>query len=461
MISDHTSAFRGAAFLVILLAPFAAGNAQKARWTVTREPGAVQTAGGVELTGIERGTVSPKGTFVGIDRKTQTLIVVDPNGTSASRLGRQGRGPGEYEFVQMLSYLGDTLALFDPLVQRLTFFFNGKLLRSEQLDEISRRPPNHMVFPFALLSDGTLLGNDMGEGTHGMAVAAPPAGGASGAGEARVTRRIGGGGGAGEPVTIGDGPGGGGGGGGMAVVAFRSGSSGPNLEMLHGPRPIKHVRIARPSQRPAGKTLLIGDGFALTERMDAFFVSAPNNKPGFHGAQPWIDGDLLSVSPSGHMYVKVERKSVESGGNAAYTVTARTPKGQAYKTSVPYKPIELSDAVIDKWMKMYITDEAAKNFASVSAARQAALQALVRPKYVPPVVQARVAADGSVWLERNVMRGPNDPRQWDVLDPQGKYIATATTPAMFKPIVFMKDRIWGSEPDDDGNPQIVRYRINH
>ena len=78
----------------------------------------------------------------------QQLRVFDSTGRPAGVIGRKGRGPGEFESITEMGFLGDTTYVLDALLRRISWFTaTGEFIGSLQ---VTLSP-----FPRALFPDGT------------------------------------------------------------------------------------------------------------------------------------------------------------------------------------------------------------------------------------------------------------------------------------------------------------------
>lgn len=72
-------------------------------------------------------------------------------------IGRKGEGPGEFLRLGGLGFLGDTLWVVDPQLQRVSFFGRGgRVIQSSRM-VLPGRDPYLTSLPFTLLKDGSAL----------------------------------------------------------------------------------------------------------------------------------------------------------------------------------------------------------------------------------------------------------------------------------------------------------------
>ena len=97
------------------------------------------------------------------ERQLTAIRAFDAQGRYLYSIGRRGAGPGEFEWVQGIGLLGDTLWATDGNQRRVTYFdLSGKVQRTVRLTPLpSRGAPTEAVFfpyPVVLVSGDTMLG---------------------------------------------------------------------------------------------------------------------------------------------------------------------------------------------------------------------------------------------------------------------------------------------------------------
>lgn len=97
--------------------------------------------------------IADEGTLVVHDHNPEpSLMAFDAGGRFLHRIGREGRGPGEYLVIRALGFLGDTLWITDPRQRRVTWYREGELVRVETWGE-----PDLVASPVAFLEGGTVV----------------------------------------------------------------------------------------------------------------------------------------------------------------------------------------------------------------------------------------------------------------------------------------------------------------
>jgi hypothetical protein len=101
--------------------------------------------------------LGPNGRVYAFDRGPRLITSCDSAGLHCTRIGRFGKGPGEYDQVSAFGFIGDTLWVSEAFPRRFTYFsLDGKLIR------VFSQPKNPAGFSQALditgfLSDGSAI----------------------------------------------------------------------------------------------------------------------------------------------------------------------------------------------------------------------------------------------------------------------------------------------------------------
>lgn len=113
---------------------------------------------------VGRVLVGPHGEIVVPIVQDMQLRVYDSTGKRIGATGQRGAGPGEFESLNVIGWLGDTLWVTDRTLRRTTFIGPDlKLLRSEawpQGETASADSEERVLFfdPIALAGDGSVIG---------------------------------------------------------------------------------------------------------------------------------------------------------------------------------------------------------------------------------------------------------------------------------------------------------------
>jgi hypothetical protein len=78
------------------------------------------------------------------------------------------------------------------------------------------------------------------------------------------------------------------------------------------------------------------------------------------------------------------------------------------------------------------------------------------PAYKPPFIEAHASGDGEIWVWRH-LAGESPEREWDVLNAQGKRIATLRTPNNQRVLAVTRTRVYVTRVDADGLNWIEAY----
>lgn len=100
------------------------GDAASA-WSVAAQPrldvGDREDGDSVVFTGVQDARLLPNGLLAVADGGTSTIRFFDAQGTLVHRVGRRGRGPGEFTSgMQFMDFAGDSVAVWDPGQSRWT-----------------------------------------------------------------------------------------------------------------------------------------------------------------------------------------------------------------------------------------------------------------------------------------------------------------------------------------------------
>ena len=107
------------------------------------------------LTRVNGIAVGPSGELFVADELEAGIALIDANGTFLRRIGRPGRGPGEFGRLLRIGLIGDTLWAVDSALRRLVFFD----LRGDHLRTIAAQNPDSVhwpEFPLAILPQAVL-----------------------------------------------------------------------------------------------------------------------------------------------------------------------------------------------------------------------------------------------------------------------------------------------------------------
>jgi hypothetical protein len=171
---------------------------------------------------------------------------------------------------------------------------------------------------------------------------------------------------------------------------------------------------------------------------------------------PWADGDMFITSSDGAVQAIIRRKP-NSAAPHTYSVIVSGAAGKIWQRDIPYEPIAITAADIDVAWDRFRSEGELKPGTSEEMARKAFDDSIRPPLHMPAVHSAVVSSDTTLWI-RTAGRG--DSARWEVFDRQGNLVAKMTMPATFDALAASHNALWGTERAEDGEPQIVRYRVN-
>jgi hypothetical protein len=163
---------------------------------------------------------------------------------------------------------------------------------------------------------------------------------------------------------------------------------------------------------------------------------------------------LLRTSPDGNYITRIDRAVPVAGSPPTYVVTRLQPNGGVHwNTAVPYTPRMIPRGLIDS-----LATAGATSAGKVEDEfRKAYLARLGSLSTYPPVQEARVGADGTVFVKREAIGGN---AQWDVLNSKGKLVGALSLPNASNILCGNATRIWVSETTPADEIFITRYRLS-
>lgn len=236
------------------------------------------------------------------------------------------------------------------------------------------------------------------------------------------------------------------GGGALVPMGERSGT--PILRWRAGERP--DTLTVMPTLRRLGGPILSSGGRVMATEKQAAFERTPR----------WF---------------------ASSGGNVSivqstpYRVDRVGPDGALRMGPIiPYDSVQVGAAERAEWLRMQagaqgptvVIDPAARQRAQAQGRTRemapgnapralAGEEAWDFPRFKPAWVDAQMAPDGSIWIERS--RPANSPRQYDVVDEAGRVVQRVELPADRELAGFGARSLYLSRTDQDGLITIERY----
>lgn len=132
-----------------------------------------ETGPAYEFTEISQ-VVARSGAVYVVQNGVPEIRVFDSHGQHLRTIGRRGGGPGEFDVLQSIGFLADTLWSIDPNLRRLSLFSpTGALILTIPIErvpaELGANGQFYFAYPMALMGDGSILGFG---GSTGRAIAA-------------------------------------------------------------------------------------------------------------------------------------------------------------------------------------------------------------------------------------------------------------------------------------------------
>jgi hypothetical protein len=350
-------------------------------------------------------TVSPSGTVYLSDFRGRGVAwMYSSEGKLLGRLGRAGKGPGEFESLEIVGFRGDTVFASDAMLDRLTYFDRkGNVIGT--VTPILTKSPIPPTTTAAHLREGTL-----------------------------VIRKI-----------MADGS--------VFVFDTRSAPVPALGPMSAAPTAWVHLRIAR-SELGKKDPAQILDTLAVVNVNKPFKGIVKIGGMPSRIQQPWDDSDLAEASSNGAIYAYVQR-TVAAGEKPSYTMLIRSPARVLGKGSIAYAPVSITDEDVETLRTQFISNlsSAQKAAAGEGAIKNAFDESLYRPAHKPAVSALLVGNDSTVWVRR---QPSSQTVTWELYNTSGQLIATAEVPASFKAFAVNGRALWGSEVVDD-EVVLVKY----
>jgi 6-bladed beta-propeller len=154
---------RNATVAVLALLTAAAPGQQVRHWTVQEEARIGSVDDSIQaLTRVGDVLLGQDGSIYIAQPADQTIRVFDGHGQHVRDIGRQGKGPGEFQQLHSIGFLGDTLYATDQALRRVSLFDNvGTFVRSFEFatPQIGSRMPEiyFPTVPAMLLPDRSAL----------------------------------------------------------------------------------------------------------------------------------------------------------------------------------------------------------------------------------------------------------------------------------------------------------------
>lgn len=344
-----------------------------------------------------------------------SVTVFSLDGQVLRRIGRAGRGPGDFELLARgVGWIGDTLWVAD--LNRIQLFTTDERVPA-QVIQFSRSVPEEgsRLGPGRMLADGTLIGRR--RTTDGRAWSS------RGENPGLALRRL-----------------------------SRSGEVLDTIAIVEWPgNAIEHERDARlfPGQHPLRDLAPIGLREYLTALKPDGSAVVRIGKVDEDATPPTFD--LLVISIRGdtllHRSVEYEPREVTSA------MERRLADEYAGWRAGDYSPASWGPRLTES---------------TLERRRRAARRVFWVPERLPPVRQVVAGTDGTIWLLREMREDRVD--TWEIYDSDGTLEGTVEIAhgrsslvpwdPRFAVALAGRDEVWGATYDDFGVPYIHRYVVD-
>lgn len=172
--------------------------------------------------------------------------------------------------------------------------------------------------------------------------------------------------------------------------------------------------------------------------------------------QPFVEIDRVAASGRGWVAIVRATDSRFNADDRVNVVEFIGPSGRSLvKLPATFNP--LTDATVGRWLDIQARDLSSHMPGGEGGVRRAVASRLVRPKSHPSVRAAVIGDDGVLWLLQSPTDSPRE--QWTLLSPSGTSLGTVALPDGSRPLVVGASDAWVVQERDDGEMELVRYRL--
>lgn len=178
-----------------------------------------------------------------------------------------------------------------------------------------------------------------------------------------------------------------------------------------------------------------------------------------YSSQPFPDGPISTTGDQG--IVVVDRGIATDAAEGRFRLhwvdfSGDTVLSRTYRYTP--KPLDRAraDSVVAARVESY-SDFAQRAGSSRNDLERAIRDAMLVPRFLPPISSVLLSRSGDVWLRREEL--PGDSVQWNVLGPRGDVLAVFPLPKSVRPRLIDSDVLYSAEADEFDVPYLVRYRI--
>lgn len=162
---------------------------------------------------------------------------------------------------------------------------------------------------------------------------------------------------------------------------------------------------------------------------------------------------ILDLSPSGDRLLTIERPAPDAPEAEFRMQVHEAGEGRILDKWISVTAERLTDDWLDSKLDPLFDEDGRMGFLT----RREVEAHLWKPDYHPPVSQAKIGADGSIWIAREPI--DDDQLRWVVYDLDGTLQFTTRLPADLRVYWVSRSEVWGARPGHLDVPQVEGYRI--
>jgi hypothetical protein len=354
------------------------------------------------LTRVGNVVIGPEEELYVAQPQDGSVRVYDSRGVLTRKIGRRGKGPGEFARLAYLGLRSDTLYATDNDLGRVSFFSgDGRFLRSRQWTTALRS--EHSRDGVWMMYGETVPQRFLPDGTALVEVEA------------------------------------------LELYGMDSRQDEPIRSLGEWPHPFLRVD----AQGQAIDTI-------SQERRERRLFGVDRRGVTLYFPTPFQDSPLAALMRDGSGVVVVDRGVATRGRDATFGVTLVSPAGDTvFSRAFAYEPRPVPDEVVRRTAEGLAP---ARRNGPDAAAIAASLRANdLIPRTLPPVTALTVGQDGSIWLRREEVAG--DSVLWNVLDRTGALRGALRLPARDSVVAARGDLVAAVYADELDVPYVVRYRL--
>jgi hypothetical protein len=183
---------------------------------------------------------------------------------------------------------------------------------------------------------------------------------------------------------------------------------------------------------------------------------------GTYTNQPFSDAVLGVVTQDAAGFLVLERPAPETPDLSEFRLTRLDLAGDTvFSRSYPFQPQPLPreriDSVVDAVASRLHGFVGERTGTTMGQWLDWVREATYAPAFYSPVDNLLPGADGTIWISLTPTSAA--PPQWLVLTEEGEPLFLASTPAGMRLLYANRDFLWGTEKDELEVEYIVRYRI--